>query len=548
MNFPIQLEPMMACVHETLRALHNRPFRSLNIRQNSMKKTGVALMLSVCLSLEWVMAQTAGGHAAQRSAPVTFTNPVRVAEGADPWVVYRNGFYYYTATSGNEVRITKSKTLAGLASEQAVTVWRRPETGPNARDVWAPELHFLRGKWWVYYTATSQDGSDANRRVFALEAQTPDPQGAYSDRGQILVPGEDVYAIDGTVFEREDGALFFLWSGRPTNGPGPQNIYIAPLRDPATLSGPRVLLSTPTYDWEKHGWWVNEGPEVLRRGGKTFVVYSGSGYTTPDYALGLLTNESGNLLDPGAWTKSPVPVFHRYSGPDGQVFGPGHNGFFKSPDGSEDWIIYHARETGENTGPGRTARAQRFIWNPDGTPNFGFPVPANTRLAPPSGEFGTASDPTPVIGTGLRGEYFEYATPDKPAFETLRLTREGEKVDFYWNVNAPAPGLGKDRFAVRWRGQIQPRYSEIYTFQTYADDGVRVHVAGQRVLESWKSQVATAARGFIYLEAGQKYDLEVEYFEADGPARVGLYWQSFSQPFEPVPRSRLFPPPAAARP
>jgi GH43 family beta-xylosidase len=293
---------------------------------------------------EAVNAKAAGVPPA---APETFTNPLFQDWGADPWIAQRDGFYYFTATSGDKIEIARARTLTGLAQAPRVTVWKPPAAGPNSRDIWAPELHFLRGKWYLYYAATSEDFSDANRRVFVLESATDDAQGAYIDRGRIVIEGGDYYAIDATVMERPDGSLYLLWSGRPNPGGekegGGQCIYIAPMKDPLTVSGPRVQISSPDYEWEIKGWKVNEGPEVLERNGKVFVIYSASGATTTDYCLGLLTNTSSDLLNPLAWSKSPVPVFVGHAGADGKVFAPGHNGSFKSPDSTEDWIVFHAK-------------------------------------------------------------------------------------------------------------------------------------------------------------------------------------------------------------
>lgn len=315
----------------------------------------------------------------------TFTNPiVRSRDAADPWLTYHRGYYYFTFTTGRSVEIWRSRSITGLDSSKKVTVWRAPARGPNAEDVWAPEIHFLNGKWYVYYTAT--DGPDANRRQFVLEATTPDPQGPYRDKGRLVVPQGDEYAIDGTVFQARRGALFFLWSGRERSERGPQNIYIAPMLNPWKISGPRVRLSTPSYDWEKVGWGVNEGPEALQQGGKTFVVYSASGGTTPNYCLGMLTNTDGNFLRAESWSKSPVPVFAQYKSREGAVYTPGHNSFCKSPDGEEDWIIYHGKNNTDGTWAGRTARAQRFTWNKNGTPQFGHPIPTGIPLPLPGGE------------------------------------------------------------------------------------------------------------------------------------------------------------------
>ena len=104
------------------------------------------------------------------------------------------------------------------------------------------------------------------------------------------------------------------------------------------------------------------------------MIYSASDTGTPDYSLGMLTYSGVDVTNPGSG-RSPRFQSSRYSGSDGNVFGPGHNGFFKSPDGKEDWIIYHGKETSEYTYAGRTTRARRSPGRIDGTPEFGRPIP-----------------------------------------------------------------------------------------------------------------------------------------------------------------------------
>ncbi len=325
--------------------------------------------------------------ASEAGAAESYTNPI-ISDGADPWVVQKDGFYYYTQTSGFDVKVRKASQITGpngLGNATAVNVFTPPS--PNNQGVWAPELHFLNGKWYIYYAA--DDGNNANHRMYVAEANTSNPQGAYTLKGKIYDTANDRWAIDGTVLQKEDGSMFFVWSGWPSTSDGRQNIYIAPMSNPWTISGPRVLIGTNYYSWEygppSWGSWLQEGPQVLKRNGKTFIVYSASGSWTDDYCLGMLVNTSGNFTNAAAWTKTSTPVFQSYSDPNGGIFGPGHCSFTKSVDEAEDLILYHAAKF-SGAGWNRNVRVQRFSWNANDTPNFGTPIPTPISLTVPSGE------------------------------------------------------------------------------------------------------------------------------------------------------------------
>jgi GH43 family beta-xylosidase len=117
-----------------------------------------------------------------------------------------------------------------------------------------------------------------------------------------------------------------------------------------------------------------------------FLLYSANGCWTDNYALGMLTlRTGGDPLQPADWTKSDHPVFVKNAA--GGAYAPGHNSFFKSPDGTQDWLIYHANTLpGQGCGDARNPRMQPITWRPDGTPDFGTPAPIGTPLPFPSGE------------------------------------------------------------------------------------------------------------------------------------------------------------------
>jgi GH43 family beta-xylosidase len=246
-------------------------------------------------------------------------------------------------------------------------------------------------KWYVYFAA--DDGKNDNHRLYVLENASPDPlEGTWTFKGKISDPS-DKWAIDGSVFEH-NGQLYMTWSGWEGDTNGRQDLYIAKLKNPWTIEEKRVMISHPEHDWERHGDLndpnnpphvdVNEGPQLLKNKDRLYIIYSASGCWTDFYALGMLTaSANSNLLDAASWKKSPQPVFKESS--EKKVYAPGHNSFFKSPDGKEDWILYHANsEPGQGCGKNRSPRAQKFTWNPDGTPNFGIPVREGAVLAIPS--------------------------------------------------------------------------------------------------------------------------------------------------------------------
>jgi GH43 family beta-xylosidase len=323
----------------------------------------------------------------------TFTNPL-LPSGADPWSIFHGGFYYYMHTTGINLTIWKARSLADLKRAEKKIVWTPPRTGPYSKDIWAPELHYLQGKWYIYFAADA--GSNESHRLWVLENGSPDPlQGEWVMKGK-LADVSDKWAIDGSVFEHM-GNLYAVWSGWEGDVNGRQDIYLARMKNPWTIDGERVRLSMPEYPWEKVGDIkdnprepphvdVNEGPQILKHGDKLFLVYSASGCWTENYALGMLTaSASSNLLNSASWKKSEQPVFQQSR--EARAYGTGHNSFFRSPDGTEDWILYHANaKPGQGCGRFRSPRAQRFTWNADGTPNFGRPVPIGKRIRKPSGE------------------------------------------------------------------------------------------------------------------------------------------------------------------
>lgn len=321
----------------------------------------------------------------------TLRNPLNPYGGADPWIQYYDGYYYLaTTTWRSELLMWKSPTLAGLKTAIPQQIYA--ETEPSrCCNMWAPEFYLLDGpnglRWYFYYSAGTSGTLD-NQHSHVLESEGTDPLGPYTYKARIYDASNDVWSIDGSILQI-DGDLYFLfssWVGAK------QSMFIAPMSDPWTLSGSRVLLSQPEYDWERVGLNVNEGPVAHYHDDDIFIIYSASYCATPDYKLGMLTYNGGDALNRSSWDKHPEPVFQQ--SPENEVYGSAHNGFFTSPDGTEHWIVYHANDSvSGGCDDGRTTRVQSFTWNEDGTPNFGIPVRTETVIDAPSGDNGV--DPIP---------------------------------------------------------------------------------------------------------------------------------------------------------
>ena len=317
---------------------------------------------------------------ASTAAPGQFRNPINA--GADPTMVTYDGNYYVATTQGDAIRISKSPSIATLLPSQAREVWKDSDPSRN-QQIWAPALrkYTVGGgvHWYLYYTAS--DGNDATHRMYVLESQGSDPLGPYHFKAKVYDPRHDRWAIDGEPFEL-GGKLYFAWSGQRDDGAG-NRLFVAPMSNPWTISGDRMYLPADGNCPE-----VREGPTPLyNRDGRLFLTYSSCDTGKPDYAIWAKSIAPGrNPMDATAWTQEPGPLFSRDDGAG--VFGPGHHAFFKSPDGKEDWIAYHAKNTSAYTYSWRTTRVQKIRWTADGKPDLGRPVPLGATLDLPSGDPG----------------------------------------------------------------------------------------------------------------------------------------------------------------
>lgn len=309
-------------------------------------------------------------------------NQAFIEQRADPYLYrHTDGMYYFTASvpAYDRVILRGADTLRGLPEAEEVTVWTKHESGPQSIHIWAPEIHYVMGKWYIYYAAGDKDDIWAIR-PYVLECQGQDPlRDPWKELGMMQAADGDAFSfhefsLDATVFEHR-GRWYYIWAEKTGVGKRVSHLYIAEMETPWKLKTDQVVLTTPDYDWERVDFWVNEGPAVIKHGGKIFMTYSASA-TGACYCMGMLwTEEDADLLDPRMWKKSRYPVLTTDA--EKGIYGPGHNCFVKAQDGVTDLCVYHARPYEKIEGdplydPNRHARILPVKWDENGFPVFSY--------------------------------------------------------------------------------------------------------------------------------------------------------------------------------
>lgn len=359
-----------------------------------INKASILSLLLLSISLVSCMSCSVNGNSSPKEplpiidppiATNTFKNPI-LNSGADPWVIKDGNEYFVTFTTGNNITLMRTKKMSDLKNGSKKVIWIPPSTGLNSRDLWAPELHRINGKWYIYYAAS--DGINTNHKMWVLENTAADPfTGVWQDKGELLLP-DNKWAIDGSPFEL-NGKYYFIWSGWEGNIDVRQDIYIAEMNSPFSVVGNRVALLKPTTAWEINNTTpqVAEGPQFLLKNDKVFVFYSAGACWKDGYSVGAIWMEiNSNPMNLNSWKRLDTnPLF--VSNVAGNAFGPGHNSFFKSLDGNEDWILYHANpQPGKGCGDNRSMRMQKISWDNTGLPVLGTPESLDKNLVKPNGE------------------------------------------------------------------------------------------------------------------------------------------------------------------
>jgi GH43 family beta-xylosidase len=340
----------------------------------------------------------------------TYTNPILDKVGADPWVMQHQNSYYMTYTTNTNITILRSSSLTNWNTAEVKLAFAPPPGLNYSTDLWAPELHLIDDRWYIIFTAdpnydTPPPETDmwcdfncpaVHHRMYVLESSSADPwTSTYTLKAQLNT--YDQFAIDGTYFAHSTGLYHIYSCWYRAYDAWPANLCITKLSNPWTVESSfeqRQIISTPDNAWEKtpygrsvnHRLSSNEGPQQLVNPttGQNFLIYSAARSDNRNYCLGQLELVGSDPMDPSDWKKhNDGCVF--YQNPAEEAFGVGHASFTKSPDGNEDWIVYHGMRDPTNGWSARTIRTQRFTWSDeDGSPVF--PRPGYGPYSVPSGQ------------------------------------------------------------------------------------------------------------------------------------------------------------------
>lgn len=321
--------------------------------------------------------------------------PPFITERADPYIIKGpDNNYYFTASypmkseddpeGYDRVVLRRADTIEGLKEAEEHTVWQADDTTMTHRFIWAPELHFISGCWYIYYAGSNTTSSYWDFDCHVLRCTGMNPcEDEWEELGKMQPLPEDKFSFTGfsldmTYFEFNEKS-YVIWAQH--NEDKISCLYLAEVSasEPWKLVSMPMLLSKPEYPWEKVRYAVNEGPAVIKHDSRLYVFFSAAG-TGPEYCIGLLEyigNES--LLDMTAWKKYDSPILK--SEDMENEYGPGHNSFTKDIYGN-DLMVYHSRSRECYLGecpyagndplfdPCRHARIRQLHWTEDGMPFY----------------------------------------------------------------------------------------------------------------------------------------------------------------------------------
>ena len=465
---------------------------------------------------------------AEVTGTMTFQNPIR-SNGADPWLFYYDGFYYYVATASSKLAIYKAANIGDLATTPATVIYS-PEAGKEwSKNLWSPEIHYFSAAdvgeadagWYCFLGSDSGDGKETGggfggQRAYVIKCLDGNNLlGSWGNplTGEANVPQKIEFPdSDFNVNELCGGCsvininnqkyiMFVSEVGRETSGTDDPNFYqtinIAKFDKPWRISGEPQVICRPDYDWEKVGSEDKIHPQVVEgstavygKDGSIFIIYSGSGYWTKSYQLGQLKYIGGDPLQMSSWEKSPTSIFSQSA----QLSGCGHASYVTDTDG-QGWICYHAYKS-SNTSAGRFAFVEPYTATKDGV----------------------------VIGNGTK----QPADMNTTYTVNLNPLSLGKKVSGFGTV-------GGDKVGFAYKRIYDDRFTDVTSgawFYTYVRDAYRVALANGTSATKFSpdgsftvaqaitaaANIHTAYTGKTVDTAGAKnwYDPYVNYCVANG--------------------------------
>lgn len=310
--------------------------------------------------------------------PTQFDNPVWGEGLADPFCWYHDGMYYAIGTgrgragaerkAGRQVPMVKSRDLQHW---QYVGLVLEPAPEERGGNFWAPEVAYSDGTFYLYYHC------DGNGKGFRIRVATSkNPEGPYRDTGTPLTDvAKTPFAIDSTAFRDDDGQWYLFYATdfldfNETTFRGTA-LVADRLAGMTQLEGHPQVVMRAHWPWQVYqrnrtmygkvaDWYTLEGPAVRKHNGKYYCFYSGGNYQNDSYGVDYLVADRVT----GPWRE-----VGRERGPQivrsvpGKVIGPGHNSVVSSPDGTQDYIVYHAWDKGMKA---RLMCVDPIVWTQDG--------------------------------------------------------------------------------------------------------------------------------------------------------------------------------------
>lgn len=316
-----------------------------------------------------------------------FTNPITSSRVNNSYIYLFEGQYYFVQNYNGNFMLQRMSDPSELDLEK-MSVCAEPAKDYGLQHLWYPRIVNIDGVWYIY--ATADDGNTDNHKMYVFMNDNSDPfVGQFRLASRLVTDAGDNWAIHGMVFSYL-GELYMVWSGWQSRRAyvETQCLYIARMNDPLTLSGERVLISMPEYDWERqtvsregfslrYPVYVDEHPfffcdEVTD---KAYIYYSASAGWTGFCCIGELSaDKNADLLDPASWKKSPAPVF--VEDRENNIFGPSVPCIFPSPDHMRWYLAYTAAQqsTVQGGNVGRTPCIKPISFSKEGHPEFGSPL------------------------------------------------------------------------------------------------------------------------------------------------------------------------------